>query len=158
MSTPIRETWRPPRTLRIASGLLAFFFIGFTVVAVREGLVAGRWTEDIFGEVWSGWTLLSIPFFLGPAILLWRYGVTPYVEERDDGLYVRNPFRQSMIPWERIEGCEPGYFGLTIHMRGGEPIVAVAVQKSNFAAWLKRSTRADALCERVEKRIKGLAA
>jgi hypothetical protein len=130
--------------------------VGLGVWALVAGITAGGWTEDVFGEEWPGWTLLSFPLLFGPAFLLWRVNISTYIEERDEGIFVRNPFRAILIRWEEIEDCEPGYYGLRIRRRTGGPITAVGVQKGNISEWLNRRTKADQVCDRVLARREAL--
>ena len=117
------------------------------------------------GAAWAGWAaahgdgealivastldLVFVPMALGA----WRWGLHPFLALGAEGLLIRNPYGAStLIPWEQIAGCSPGYSGVTISTSEGEELTAWAVQKWNLARWFGIATRADRLCGAISSR------
>jgi hypothetical protein len=76
---------------------------------------------------------------------VWRWGFVPYVELTDQGVEVQNRLLRASVPYSDISEVRGGYYGLTIVTKRNETVTAWAVQKSNWARWTKKQTRADAV-------------
>jgi hypothetical protein len=71
----------------------------------------------------------------------------------DQELRVRNLFwRGQAVSLLEVTGAEPGYSGLVIHLDKGGEIVAVAVQTSNWRAWLGRPGRGRVIADQIIRR------
>ncbi len=147
--------WRPALALRAVAGAVILAGLLGAIALMIWAITSPGW-GDWFGEEWPGWGFLALPIIAGPLILLWRITIVPYIEAREEGLYIRNPFRILLISWPEILDCEPGYYGLTIRRADGEEVTAVAVQKWNAAEWFHLQTKADRVCDYIKSRtLKG---
>ncbi len=89
---------------------------------------------------------------VGPAVLALRYAFRARVTATDDALLVVGCFSERRIPWSDVVGADPGYSGITVHLRDGSSVVAAAVQKANLSVWLGHRTRADAVAGFIRER------
>jgi len=88
----------------------------------------------------------------GPAVLALRYAFRARIVATDDALVVVGCLSKRKIPWSDVIGADPGYSGITVHLRDGSSVVAGAVQKANVSVWLGRHTRADAVAGFIRER------
>lgn len=140
--------WGPSRLTR----RFLWLFIGFMLVMGAVFVAAG--SAD-------GPTGLMLG--LGVAVLL--AGLPAFVALRairrlrivDDGtdLVLVSLMSVRRIPWSDVVGATPGYAGITVLLRSGDTALSGAVQKSNIAAWLHRSTRADEVADYIGQRAGG---
>jgi purine-cytosine permease-like protein len=91
-------------------------------------------------------------------LFVWRCYLVPYVELGPDQLVVQGAFASRSVPLDTIRVVRPGVYGLRIETRTEGTIVAWAVQKSKFAEWFHRRTRADRVIEQIVARAHGAAA
>jgi hypothetical protein len=139
-STPLRELvtlveriWRPHGLGRA----MAWVYIVVFALAVVGGTVLAA----VAGE--PGLLVVALAGGL-PLLMVSVFGaLRPYVCASQQGLQVQNPITRVDLSWAEITQVRPGYHGLEITTRDGDVAVAWAVQKSNWARWLKRRTRAD---------------
>jgi hypothetical protein len=115
--------------------LLSVVFLGFSIWAAVVAAAADL--REAPG--WLGIALLHA----GVAIAMFRFGVWPALMVTEHGLLVRNPLRSYRVPWNDVERMEPGYQGIRIVRKNASPVIAMAVQKSNWATARRRWTRAD---------------
>lgn len=109
----------------------------------RFGVIA---LAPLFGVlVWLLWgnVLVSFLAVLGALVGWWKFAWRPAVVLAGAEVIVRNPNVSRRIDIRDVVHVEPGYGGLTITTSTNERVVAWAVQKSNFAKWTGRHTRAD---------------
>jgi hypothetical protein len=62
---------------------------------------------------------------------------------------VRNPFNSRRVRLADVTHVEGGWGGLTIGTLAGVAVTAWAVQKSNYARWSGRRTRADDIADEI---------
>lgn len=136
-------TWRPRPASRVglvvfALGELAFAAWLIRAAALDDALLAGV-AFACFAAV-------------GPAVLALRYAFRARIVAKDDVLVVIGSLSERTIPWSDVVGADPGYSGITVHLRDGSSVIAGAVQKANISAWLGRRTRADAVAGFIRER------
>ncbi len=90
--------------------------------------------------------------------LPWFAAFRPSVTLAGETLVVRNRWRTCRVPLSSVEAVEPGYSGLTVVVDGRVAAVAWAVQKSNIAMGLGRSTRADRVAEHIREAARAAGA
>ena len=73
----------------------------------------------------------------------YRLALRPSIVAASDRLLIVNPIKTYTARWTQIMKVEPGYHGLSVSLEDGSTIIAWAVQKSNWAQWRKKHTRAD---------------
>jgi ABC-type transport system involved in cytochrome bd biosynthesis fused ATPase/permease subunit len=84
---------------------------------------------------------------------VWRWAFVPYVALTDQGVEVQNRLLRASVPYSDISEVRGGYYGLTIVTKRDEIVTAWAVQKSNWARWTKKQTRADAVRAAIMARV-----
>jgi hypothetical protein len=146
VSLPVDQvrTWRLPRTLGVIS-------VAFNVfVWVGGGAVLAATTID------SGWTgLAGVPvfvMFVGIAYVMARYYFNAVLTAGPDGVTLGRGRHKVTLPWQTIDACEPGYYGMRIRCRDGRSVLAKVPQKPNYATWLHMTTRADRAAQYLEQR------
>ena len=77
----------------------------------------------------------------------------PYIELRDNDMYIRNRVASTLVPYERVLSVRPGWGGVSITRDDGSTVVVWAVQKANISRILKRRTRADQLSDDIMLRV-----
>jgi hypothetical protein len=138
------EGLAPERVWKVGPGLRVFcVFAGVGCVGamaeavVQQGALAG---------------LASGVIFVPLVVFFWRIGIYPSLECDAAGVTARNPLKRWVVPWSEIAGCVPGYNGLVLTLRSGGTVTAWAVQKPNWASWMRREVRADTVALYVEQR------
>jgi hypothetical protein len=84
---------------------------------------------------------------------VWRVYLVPYVALGPDGLEVQGAFAHRALSYASIREARPGLYGLQIRTMDGNTIVGWAVQKSKFAEWFHRHTRADDVVADIMDRV-----
>lgn len=136
-------TWRPRPTSRV----------GLVVFALGE-LAFGAWLIRVAAEEDALLSGIAFAFFAAvtPAVIALRYAFRARIVATDDALVVVGCLSERKIPWSNVVGADPGYSGITVHLRDGSAVVAGAVQKANVSGWLGRRTRADAVAASIRER------
>ena len=138
------ERWRPTPGVRIAFVLMGAAFLAL------DGLVVPGSPPGVAPLIWCAAAVVLL--------LSWRLGFVPFIEARPEALVIQNPLRRREFAWSAIERVKPTYSGLLIIRKdGGWPTAAWAVQKSNFAVWTHRWTRADEVTEVLMARVQAAA-
>jgi hypothetical protein len=117
-------------------------------------LAFGAWLIKVASE--DDALLAGVAFALfvamGPAVLALRYALRARIVAMDEALVVVGCLSRREIPWSEVVGADPGYSGITVHLRDGSSVVAGAVQKANVSVWLGRPTRADEVAGFIRER------
>jgi hypothetical protein len=79
----------------------------------------------------------------------WVVTLRSYIEIGPEHLRYRNLVHDRSILYREIECCEPSYNGIVVVRSNGERVVAVAVQRTNIAKWLRHPTRSDRVCDEI---------
>jgi hypothetical protein len=104
-----------------------------------------------------GYAVLLI-LIVGPAsVAFWLYALRVSITASDNGVTVVSLTGTTRIAWDEIMHCTPGYWGIEITLRDGTVVNASAIQKPNYATWLKRRTRADEVADALNARGSGSA-
>lgn len=119
--------WRMDRWIKI---LLAILFSVPIVGAPLEAVL-------VDGDPISGAPIAVL--FL---VAYWLLCVRPRLTIFPDFLQVRNFGKFQNIPREDVKGANPGYLGLLIQVSSGRPVLASAIQRTNWSAWREKETRA----------------
>ena len=85
----------------------------------------------------------------------WVAILRSYIEIGPEHIRYRNLVHDRSILFGDIEYCEPSYNGIVVVRSSGERVVAVAVQRTNIAHWLRHPTRSDRVCDEIRARISG---
>jgi hypothetical protein len=134
---------RPPFGLRIP--LLAF--------------AAGLCGVGLFGVVYSLATstypgLGTAAIFIAIGWLCWRAASARFTVSDDRVIVARNYFRTWRMSIKDVEQFEPGDpYGIRASLRSGKRIQINAVQKSNWATWTGKRTRADVIVDQLNEMI-----
>jgi hypothetical protein len=145
VSLPVDQvrTWRLPRIL----GVIAVAFNVF--VWVGGGAILATTTID------SGWSgLAGVPVFavfVGIAYVGARYYFNAVLTAGPDGVTLGRGRHKATLPWQTIDTCEAGYYGMRIRCRDGRSVLAKVPQKPNYAKWLHMTTRADRAARYIEQ-------
>jgi hypothetical protein len=144
--------WRP----RVASGTFLGICAGLSLTGaalfLRRAIpacggtctgvaVTTRWVEGAAGMalVVVGVELVSALFTM--------------IRLTDRELTVRNLFwRTRTVEVGEIEAVTPGYWGLTMRLRNGDTLAAVAAQTSNWRMWFDRPGRGGAIADEIVRR------
>jgi hypothetical protein len=126
--------WRFPLSLRI--GAPAVLAIVFGAMAYDSRDEDGSWIWPVIGV--SGLALFLYANILRPKLCI-------------DGerMMIRNAGRTRTVPRELVHRASPTYYGLFIHLKDRHIHRARAIQKPNYATWLKRRTRADQVADEI---------
>jgi hypothetical protein len=103
------------------------------------------------GVWYEGVGFVAVAFWL-PAGLGLRFARRARVEVMPDGLVVVTTFSEHRFLWSEIRSAVAGYAGIAICLRDGRTFLAGAVQKGNYAGWLRLRTRADELADLIVSR------
>ena len=87
--------------------------------------------------------LAGMLFLVGTAAGYWLFALRPRLTLQAGRLVVQNPLRRDDLAMSEVLGARAGYSGIVIDVRPNRTVVAWAVQKSNLAGWLGRTTYAD---------------
>lgn len=90
------------------------------------------------GEAQVRWVFLLIA-----TAIIWTVTFRVPVAVSSDRLVIRNPIRTHIIRLTDIVEIEPEYEGLRITTMDGRVLTAVAIQRWNVTAFLRRRSRAD---------------
>lgn len=131
MSPPAAsEIWRVPASVRRLAGAVCVFFVLVAVGSTAIGLsVPGT-------VVMWGLTILV-------TLTIWRWYLVPYVALTPECMIVRGVFARRSVEYDDITRVRPGLYGVKVETRETGPLLVWAVQKSKFAEWSHRHTRAD---------------
>lgn len=132
-----RLVWRVMAWIVVVSWLPAT--IGMVVSLVDDNTPTG-------GVVMMVAALLVV---LAPWFVILR----SYIEIGPEHIRYRNLLHERSIDVGEIEYCEPSYHGIVVVRSSGERVVAVAVQRTNIAKWLRHPTRSDRVCDEIRARI-----
>jgi hypothetical protein len=129
--------------------MLGAILVSTLFVGLGIGLLAGT----VNGGGASGRVLGGV-LVLGGLAGGWRFGLHPSVHLTADCVVVTNPLRTVVIPLASIaRSTTAGYGGVSIEYFDGKRIrktTAWAVQKTNVAQVLKRTTRADEVATTID--------
>jgi hypothetical protein len=128
--------WRFPLSLRI--GASAVFAIMFGAMAYDSRDEDGSW-------VWP------IMWVSGVALFLYANILRPKLCIDSERMTIRNTGRTRTFSRELVRRASPTYYGLFIHLKDGHIHRARAIQKPNYASWLKRRTRADQVADEINQ-------
>ena len=131
--------WRVADHVRKVAVFAAGFFLFLALVATAVGLVLAA-------------TALMWLVALLVIVCVWRWYLVPYVALSSDWLVVQGAFAHRVVPCGAIREARPGLYGLRIKTTNGRAFVAWAVQKSKFAEWFHRETRADEVVAQIMQR------
>lgn len=135
-------TWRPKRSSAAALYVVA------TACLFLAGMVAAEATAGDGPAL--GW--VSAAALVTVALIAAGYARRACIVADADGVEVVNLLRRERCAWHEILWAKPGYSGMVVQLRDGNIVEAMAVQKSNVSAWLRRSTRADAVAAQITER------
>ncbi|NEA41925.1 hypothetical protein [Streptomyces sp. SID11385] len=121
--------WKVAWPNRIASVILGVGFLAFAVFGVITGAAKA-------GPVFAVFLAAA-----GVAGLLYSFATS--ITLTDDRVIVRNFGLTEEVMLTDITRVDVGYGGTSLFGRNGIKVRAFAVEKSNYAAWLGRVTRAD---------------
>lgn len=119
--------------------LLVFVSIGAPQFASRDGALPG--------------TALILIGVVG----CWMGVVRVRVELGSEGLVVHNPVRTRRLRLVDIDAVDPAYEGLKLHLKNGQVVTVVAVQRWNVSLWLDRRTRSDRIADEIRSRMAAVA-
>jgi hypothetical protein len=141
MVAPADTVWRADQWTRVGALFAMVVWLALDVGVTVGGGVA----EGVYFLLWvSG---------AGFSLFLWAKIFRPYVALTSTGLVVQNPILREEVKLDDIFSISVGYSGLLIRTQDGRVVVASAVQKSNWARWLKEKTRADDIAAEITSRI-----
>lgn len=133
------QVWRVADHVRNVAVFAAAFSLFLALVATAVGLLLAA-------------TALMWAVALLVIVCVWRWYLVPYVALSSEWLVVQGAFAHKAVPCRAIREARPGLYGLRIRTTTGRAFVARAVQKSKFAEWFHRETRADALAAQIMER------
>lgn len=116
------------------------FFIVIALGATAVGLSVG-------GAVVM-WALAVVV-----VLSVWRWYMVPYVAVTPDAVVVRGVFSRRTVDYDAIRRVRPGLYGVRIETMDQGAVTAWAVQKSKFAEWTHRHTRADDVVAQIMDRV-----
>lgn len=149
MRITIHTVWKPSALARSA---------GWVLTALG-GICAAAGVWAILTAHFGG-GVAAVVVGTGWGTVAFRSAVWPQLQAQNEGLVVRNPFRTHMIRWETIRRLVPSSRGIAIYINDREPVFAWAIQRSNFASIVGRTSRADQiimeLATLIEKRRGGV--
>jgi hypothetical protein len=134
------QVWRVAEHVRKVAVFAAAFSFFLALVATAVGLLLAA-------------TALMWAVALLVIICVWRWYLVPYVALSSEWLVVQGAFAHKAVPCRAIREARPGLYGVRIKTTTGGAFVARAVQKSKFAQWFHRETRADALAAQIMERV-----
>jgi hypothetical protein len=134
------QVWRVADNVRKIAVFAAAFFLFLALVATAVGLLLAA-------------TALMWAVALLVVVCVWRWYLVPYVALSSEWLVVQGAFAHKAVRYRAIREARPGLYGLHIKTTTGRVVVACAVQKSKFAEWLHRETRADELVAEIMERV-----
>jgi Bacterial PH domain len=145
-----REVWRCGPFMRFGGGVLVAVAVGGTLL--MSVVIVGMLSREQWSQ--AGWAVATTAIVAGPVGLFgWRCCLHPVVTVAENELRVRNPTSTMRLRWSEIESASATYSGVAIRTRSGEVVRAWAVQKSNLATWIGRTTtRADRLADMINRR------
>jgi hypothetical protein len=81
---------------------------------------------------------------------VWAIGsLRPRITLTATELIIRNPLRSRRIQLTELSSVQGGWGGLKIKTSSGDVVVAWAVQKSRYAQWSHKRTRADDIADEI---------
>ena len=133
------QVWRVADRVRKVALFAAGFFLFLALVATAVGLLLAATA-----------TMWLIAIFV--TVCVWRWYLVPYVALSSEWLVVQGAFGHRAVPCRAIREARPGLYGLRIKTTSGA-FIAGAVQKSKFAEWLHRESRADEVVAQIMERV-----
>jgi Bacterial PH domain len=134
------QVWRvdePVRRLAVAVSILfVLIALAFTAVGLSAAASIVAW---------------ALAFLV--VLSVWRWYVIPYVAVTPDAVVVRGVFSQHTVDYDAIRRARPGLYGVRIETMDQGAVTAWAVQKSKFAEWTHRHTRADDVVAQIMDRV-----
>ena len=134
------QVWRVDEPVRrlavVVSALFVVIALGATAIGLSAAGSVVMWAHAIL-------VVLSV----------WRWYVVPYVAVTPDGVVVRGVFARRTVDYDAIRLARPGLYGLRIETMDKGTVTAWAVQKSKFAEWTHRRTRADSVVAEIMERV-----
>lgn len=135
--------WRAHLALRAGAILAATILAGVSALMVWQ-IATGPWSG-----LGAGGLIAAFGAAL-TAAYLFRWGQRAGIVLDEDTLTVISAWKTYRIPLHDVLMVRGGYYGLEIKVRGRTfPITASAVQKSNWANWIGRRTRADEVADAI---------
>ena len=134
------QVWRVADHVRKVAVFAAVFFLFLALVATAVGLLLAA-------------TALMWAVALLVVVCVWRWYLVPYIALSSEWLVVQGAFAHRAVRYRAIREARPGLYGLRINTTTDGVFVACAVQKSKFAEWLHRETRADELVAQIMQRV-----
>jgi hypothetical protein len=134
------RVWRVDEPVRRLADVVSVLFVVIALGGTAIGLSAA-------GAVvmWA----LAILIVLS----VWRWYMVPYVAVTTDGVVVRGVFARRTLDYDAIRRARPGLYGVRIETVDQGTVTAWAVQKSKFAEWTHRRTRADSVVAEIMARV-----
>jgi len=133
------QVWRVADHVRKVAVFAAGLFLFLALVATAVGLVLAA-------------TALMWAVALLVIVCVWRWYLVPYVALSSEWLVVQGAFAHHAVRYGCISEARPGLYGVRIKTTQGA-FVAWAVQKSKFAEWFHRETRADEVVAQIMERV-----
>jgi hypothetical protein len=133
------QVWRVADHVRKVAVFAAGFFLFLALVATAVGLLLAA-------------TALMWAVALLVIMCVWRWYLVPYVALSSEWVVVQGAFSHRAVRYGAIREARPGLYGLRIKTTSGA-FVAWAVQKSKFADWFHRQTRADEVAAQIMQRV-----
>jgi hypothetical protein len=136
----VEQTWRTTLLARGGSAAVAAGMAALGVFAAVQAVL------DFTGAA----LLLAVMCFATAAVMV---GVPfrAFIRVDEVGVSCRTLVATRTIPWADLRGCRAGYSGIALLGVDGSVVNAFAVQKSNLATWRHWRTRADEVCEIIER-------
>lgn len=134
------HVWRVDEPVRRLAVAVSIFFIVIALGSTAVGLVAAG------AVVMWGLALLV-------TLSVWRWYMVPYVAVTPEALVVRGVFSRRTVDYDAIRRARPGLYGVRIETTDQGSVTAWAVQKSKFAEWTHRHTRADDVVAEIMDRV-----
>ena len=133
------QVWRVADHVQMIALFAAGFFLFLALVATAVGLLLAA-------------TAIMWLIALLVTLCVWRWYLVPYVALSSEWLVVQGAFAHRAVRCRAIREARPGLYGLRIKTTSGG-FVASAVQKSTFAEWLHRESRADMVIAQILERV-----
>jgi hypothetical protein len=134
------QLWRVPASVRRLAVAVSVFFV---VVALGSTAIGLSTAASV--------VMWALAFLVGLSI--WRWYLVPYVALTDERVVVRGVFARRSVEYDAINGVRPGLYGMRIETKDDGSFIAWAVQKSKFAEWSHRHTRADDVVTAIKDRV-----
>lgn len=134
------QVWRVDEPVRRLAVTVSVLFVVIALGSTAIGVSA-------VGSV----VMWALAILVGLAV--WRWYMVPYVAVTSDGVVVRGVFARRTVDYDAIRLARPGLYGVRIETTDQGTVTAWAVQKSKFAEWTHRRTRADGVVAAIMERV-----